>query len=81
MRKFKSVTTQSEVLRSITCDVCKKPFDAARESAKLEIQEFHSINFVGGYGSIFGDGRTVQCDICQRCLRKLLEPYLRITDL
>ena len=76
MRTYKKESIETERLQSITCDVCKKIFDAKR--GWLEIQEFHSIHFEGGYDSVFGDSNTVQCDICQHCLKNLLGSYLRI---
>lgn len=39
--------------------------------------------FVGekGYGSIFGDGIKIECDICQHCLKKLIGEYCREADI
>jgi len=45
-----------------------------------EISEMHHIDFTGGYGSIFGDGNSVRCDLCQHCLRDLIRPFARIED-
>ena len=42
-----------------------------------EIQEFTHISLSCGYNSVFGDGTTVECDICQHCLQKLLGKYIR----
>jgi hypothetical protein len=60
---------------SIICDVCGKEYDI---EDYLEIQEFHHIDFVGGYGSIFGDQSRVECDICQNCLKEMIENFCRI---
>lgn len=57
----------------IQCDRCKILFDDF-----IEIQEFLNIDFIGGYGSIFGDGSHVECDICQTCLQHLLGKALRV---
>ena len=41
----------------------------------MELQEFHHIDFVGGYGSVFGDGERIRCDLCQHCLKDLIFPF------
>ena len=43
------------------------------EKDLYEVQEFNRINFIGGYGSVFGDGTEVICDICQCCLRDMIQ--------
>jgi len=58
---------------SITCDVCKETFDNS-----FDLQEFHTVNFVGGYSSVFGDEYHIKCDICQDCLLKMIEKYYRV---
>ena len=63
-----------KILQSITCDICGKFY--ARDDY-TEIQEFHTIHFTGGYGSVFGDGSEIDCDICQRCLLKMLQNKYR----
>jgi len=59
------VEVEKKTLKSVTCDVCKTEY-----SDEFDIQEFHCIHFVGGYGSVFGDGSTIKADICQHCLKK-----------
>jgi len=61
--------TQATVLelKSITCDVCGMEYDN-----EIELQEFHHIDFVGGYASVFGDMTRIKCDICQHCLKKMI---------
>ena len=74
----RQVTFDTEVTTAIQCDVCKKTFDVDKDI--LEKQEFHEICFIGGYGSIFGDGAKIRCDICQKCLKEKLGEYLRYED-
>lgn len=80
MIKYKEVTeTKTEKIPvNIACDVCKKEYSLSEQSRDdiVETQEFHHIRFVGGYGSIFGDGSKIQCDICQHCLKKVMGSYL-----
>ena len=73
-------------MTAFECDVCKKRFDPTEKNtydgipASIEVNEAHVISFVGGYGSVFGDGNTVECDVCQHCLKRLLGKHLRITE-
>jgi len=76
MIKYKTEKVESKVLVSVTCDVCKKEFFYESVQERMEIEEFHYIRFTGGYGSIFGDGASISCDICQHCLKEKLGEYL-----
>lgn len=77
MKKFVTITKQEEKLNSIICDVCEKEFDA---EDFLQTQEFLHIDFFGGYGSVFGDGNHIKCDICQECLKKMIGEYCVISE-
>lgn len=65
---------QVEAIAEITCDRCMKCF--TKDDAGWH--EMQSIEFVGGYESIFGDGMSVSIDLCQNCLKETLGPWLRI---
>ena len=78
--KSKKVTEVKQECVSITCDICKTkvPIKDCQESQEfLDLQEFLHVDFVGGFGSVFGDERWVQCDICQHCLKNLIGDYVR----
>jgi hypothetical protein len=62
------------VVTQIKCDRCGK--EVARDD--LGFQEMTSIDFKGGYGSIFGDGNRVEIDLCEPCLRDTLGTWLRV---
>ncbi len=69
---------------SITCDICGKTYtydtyDTEADNI-LEIQEFIHIKNNCGYGSIFGDGDTIELDMCQHCFKEKLGQYIRITE-
>lgn len=73
---MKTVLLESiEVVSELCCDRCG--LRAARTDPAF--QEFTSIDHLGGYGSIFGDGTRLQIDLCQGCLRELAGPWLRLT--
>lgn len=75
MKKYKEVQETVEKIESITCDVCGKDiFDDI-----LEYEEKVSINYIGGYGSVFGDGSTVEIDICQKCFKDKLGEYIHVS--
>ena len=71
----KPVTHIERVVVKKICDKCKKEI-----TDDLEIQEVHSINFVGCYSSIFGDGYEVDIDLCQHCLYELIKDFYAIGD-
>ena len=80
MRKIQKKQIEQKYVSEVTCDICKKTFKTDISEDIDELQEFHYIDFCGGYGSIFGDETLVQCDICQHCLKEKLGKYLRFND-
>ena len=62
----------------ISCDKCgvEHEIHGANDSG-MEAQEFLSINFTGGYASIFGDMDKFECDLCQYCMKELFGQYIR----
>ncbi|MDO9529398.1 MAG: hypothetical protein Q7J27_09585 [Syntrophales bacterium] len=70
MEIIEKVSEEKEVVVGLVCNKCKKEFG---KDDFLELQEFHRIRFVGGYGSVFGDAAEIECDLCQHCLKKLID--------
>ena len=64
-------------LEAIVCDNCKTEISV---DDVMEIQEVHTIRFVGGYSSVFGDGNQIECHLCQRCLYEMIKDCLRVVD-
>ena len=75
MEIFTEREITEKVVTDIVCDKCNKLFNY--ETDILEFQEILSIDFYGGYGSVFGDGVNVKCGLCQYCLKELLGEYFR----
>lgn len=65
-----------EEMSGFSCDICSKV--VMKEDDVYDHQEALHIDFHGGYASEFGDGNRVQCDICQHCLLKIIEPHMRV---
>ena len=65
-QKTKTVIRNDREITSVICDVCKKEYKC--EEDILEVQEFHHIEIIGGFNSVFGDMNKVRADICQHCL-------------
>lgn len=64
----------------IVCDKCGVKYEIhGANDSEMEAQEFLSINFTGGYASIFGDMDKFECDLCQYCMKELLGQYIRKT--
>jgi hypothetical protein len=62
-----------QALTDIQCDRC----GLTATDHDREFYEFRSIDFVGGYDSLFGDGAQVAIDLCQHCLLSQLGKWLR----
>ena len=77
MIKYNKIQETREVqkLSGVICDKCGKFFDN-----DMDLQEFHHIDFVGGYSSVFGDMNHIKCDICQDCLLEMINDYCRVVD-
>lgn len=76
MVEYKTKRVSAKYVAAIVCDVCKKRYEASDD--ECELQEFLHVNFVGGYGSVFGDGSHVTANICQKCLKERLGDILAI---
>jgi len=80
MIKYKNKKVKRQIATSIICDVCKKEYSYKNDSDIFEIQEFQHINFIGGYGSVFGDGALMKLDICQHCIKEKLGEFFIIEN-
>ena len=70
MITYKTELVEQQQFDRFICDKCKVEIDN-----DMELQETHSINFTGGYNSVFGDMNTVRCDLCQHCLKALIGEF------
>jgi hypothetical protein len=73
MRKYieNEVIKIEKSLDYVVCDKC-----GVSEGDIMKFQEWLYITFTGGYYSIFGDGNTYACDLCQKCTKEVLGDYL-----
>ena len=64
------------VISAKSCDKCH--FHAEKDT--LEFHEFLSIDRKAGFGSVFGDGNRLKLDLCQRCVKALLNQWLSVSE-
>jgi hypothetical protein len=72
------IVVKEELIDSITCDVCGATYTY---NDFIEYQEFFSFTQHCGYGSVFGDCNIVQLDICQNCMKYILDNKSKIKEL
>lgn len=53
-----------------TCDLCKTRYT---KEDHAEFNEFIHINKTAGYYSVFGDLERIRLDVCQYCLKKIID--------
>jgi hypothetical protein len=75
MRTFKTVTMQE--LTTLVCDGCGLQ---ASTDSDYEFQEFISVSHQCGYGSIHGDCKQIDIDLCQQCFADMCGDTLRFTE-
>ncbi|MDB9569444.1 hypothetical protein OW293_022990 [Providencia rettgeri] len=63
---------ETVVISAKSCDRCL--FHAEKDDP--EFHEFLSIDRRVGFSSIFGDGNHLKLDLCQHCMKELLNPWL-----
>lgn len=74
MLRFGTRTVEESMPLACICDRCSRsitPDDCS------EWEEKQLIRFTGGYGSVFGDGTQVECDLCQSCVEALIGAFCR----
>lgn len=76
MRIYSEQKIVTQVCTEIICDRCGTRIP---EDNGTEWQEAYRIEFTGGYGSVFGDGNHVECDLCQSCLHTLIGKFAHTT--
>jgi hypothetical protein len=74
----KTVTEPVEKYVGIRCDRCGGV--AMKDTDPMEWAEFVCLYHEGGYASVFGDGASVDIDLCQYCLKEVLGEWLRVKE-
>lgn len=70
----KEETVINSYVTSMTCDCCGESYPDT-----MDTQEFLHIDDTGGYNSAIGDCTRYQCDLCSKCVKRLLGKYLRLS--
>jgi hypothetical protein len=76
MISCKTIQKDVNEIISITCDCCGVEY-----KDDMDWQEFLRINDIGGYKSAIGDEVHFKCDLCSKCVVKLLGDYLSIVKI
>ena len=76
MRVVQDAQVIKQITTAIVCDRCDVRYDSADS---LERQEMVSLDGIGGYGSVWGDGNAWEIDLCQRCANECFGNYVRLT--
>jgi hypothetical protein len=72
MKLIKKV--EHEEIDGYVCDVCGKTI------TDFEMGDVVSVDTVGGYDSVFGDGSKIQIDICGSCFKAKLGEFIHVTE-
>ncbi len=64
------------VVSAKSCDRCN--YHAEKDTP--EFHEFLSIDRKAGFGSVFGDGNHLKLDLCQHCVKELLNSWLSVSE-
>lgn len=67
LKKSKEVV---EYVVGLKCDMCGKTYTDC-----FDTQEFFSFSNIGGYSSVFGDNVEISMDICQHCMKKIINTF------
>lgn len=73
-------------ITGFTCDRCKKeykkhPYDDGQSvEESLEYQESLTWRHVGGYGSVIGDGNSIEFTLCQYCWFEIFKPFAKVKE-
>ena len=80
MINYKTEKIEQKIPISVTCDVCKKTYKLDGNDDIIEAQEFVYVNFLGGFGSVFGDGVEMELQVCQHCFKEKFGDYVRCVN-
>lgn len=76
---MKSLYSSGEYILAVsgaTCDRC----GSAMPAGSAQFRESISIDKLCGSSSIFGNGKLLRLDLCERCLQEVLGPWLRVIE-
>ena len=74
MKHYTEVMKKVKMIDGVVCDKCGKRITM---DDIVEYNEMFTYSFIGGYGSVFGDGIEMEIDLCQSCFKEVLGKYLK----
>ena len=79
MIETRVVTEDTTKITAYICDRCVRRVSI--EDSPMEAQELFHWRHACGYGSVWGDGTTIACDLCQQCTLEVLGPFVRKSEM
>lgn len=73
MKKVEAVDVKQNIIKSVTCDKCKKETDIVGEWEEMWRMQW----IAGYYSNVFDDGVEYAIDICEQCIKEAFGPYIR----
>lgn len=74
---YKDVQRTMREVTGVECSKCKQFIDA---EDVMEFQEIMSCRTISGFGSVWGDGATVEVDLCQHCAYHLFKDFATVHE-
>jgi len=74
---YEDVQVTEKQCTGFECSRCKAKHDAENF---VEMQEMLYWRNTGGYGSVWGDGATVEVTLCQKCTLELFGDFATVHD-
>lgn len=78
--RYKEELVSEQKIIGFQCNKCKTEFLCSNDQQWIDLQEFIHLKFRGGYGSVFGDGNTLELVLCQHCAQQVFGEYLEYIE-
>lgn len=75
---YKDVIVTKQTCMGFECSRCKTKYEADNF---VEMQEMLHWQNTGGYGSVWGDGTTVEVTLCQKCTLELFGDFATVHEI
>lgn len=73
---YTDVPVTEKKVTGFECNKCKITYRLSNDP--LELEEMVHLKKTGGYGSVWGDGTTVEVSLCQYCAKEMFNDIATI---